>query len=500
MVTCIVHDLSGPPEHHLIFYTLDEKINPATLTCTEPSTVGRHQRTMIEPLYRQSKSLRNQFRIDQTNPQNQICLAKYCGSYFHDYFIGLGSKHQYDQGDFMKPHYDTRHPDLQNMPHCMTLVITIETPAYQGGDLIIDHQLINKENPFSDGRWIMFPLTALHEVTPVTLGTRFSYCFPVYGNYKPIEVEKYLFHGTIYELKTLVFYRLQSLMLQYPDVNNHEQQKQMYIQALGYIAALKHPLLESWFRMLNPFESLNIDQDECNLYDGVKHYPKLIKISYHLKANSSSRGHQVTRFIFANESLPSRARKVQITTDLSAMDLIQWAITEIQTWEVKNMVSSSSSSSSLSFSSSSFSSSSSSSSLLLSVPVLDDVQVEETILHCYHDMIIGLTGKYYENSKIQDLSGVDAKLGQWLCSKKINFYFIPLAHNGPTGEYPREMKLFKFESNGRLISAHSWDELWNSYQISSLELEFSDQVEYIPRLEKVMGVIIIEKLIKKITI
>lgn len=145
-----------------------------------PSHVSVQNQDIYNPNLRQSVSIKDKFSIP------------HIPDLFHTYFskiqIGTGSKHVYYRGNFMKRHYDTRKPDLKELPHIMTLVITDSL-----SELIVDGKSaeyyllnsINSKDHYRGKYCVLFTLDCSHEVEPICISERHSFTFPVYGEYNP---------------------------------------------------------------------------------------------------------------------------------------------------------------------------------------------------------------------------------------------------------------------------------------------------------------------------
>ena len=99
-------------------------------------------------------------------------------------YIGLGSKHIYHTGDYLKTHTDRDRPppaelSIPSIPytHTHTLVV-FPTHGYQGGKFAIDGLPVDEEQ--YEYRGILFTRGMPHSVEPVTGGTRVSFSFPIY--------------------------------------------------------------------------------------------------------------------------------------------------------------------------------------------------------------------------------------------------------------------------------------------------------------------------------
>lgn len=146
--------------------------NVWAMTDGEPSKVGVSGQEQYRAELRQSTSIRGLFSFKM---RDQI------KRFFSKIKVGTGSKHIYVAGDFMKEHYDTKLPDLDGLPHIMTLIVT---------NSIEELRVCGKPVPrissdsYERTYGVLFTLNCPHEVLPIQYGTRHSFVFPVYGEYK----------------------------------------------------------------------------------------------------------------------------------------------------------------------------------------------------------------------------------------------------------------------------------------------------------------------------
>ena len=101
--------------------------------------------------------------------------------YLLNVIFGIGHKHIYKTGDFMKVHVDGKLPDIlvdgDKLPHIMTLIVIFGD--YTGGCFNISSNEVEKTTKFA--KVILFSLDLTHEASLVTSGIRYSFAFPVYG-------------------------------------------------------------------------------------------------------------------------------------------------------------------------------------------------------------------------------------------------------------------------------------------------------------------------------
>ncbi len=149
-----------------------------------PSTVSIDNKDVYDPVLRKSASIKKQFVIRRPR-----CF----GRLFTNFKIGVGSKHIYVTGDFMKKHRDVRLPDMDGLAHTMTLVVLTRLDYYHGGRLKINNEEVPLHfDSYDEHLLILFPINAVHEVTEVTSGERQSFVFPVYGECNPFKINAML--------------------------------------------------------------------------------------------------------------------------------------------------------------------------------------------------------------------------------------------------------------------------------------------------------------------
>lgn len=205
-MTCIVFTSS----YLRITHIEDSKIDVWNLREGEASTVGIKGEVSYQPELRSSVSIKNKFNIAYKNDSDYM-------QYFTKIKIGIGSKHIYPVGGFMKEHYDTRLPDLDGrLPHIMTLVITNSISTFR----------VNGKKPYTrhtaNFYSVLFSLNCPHERLPVKKETH-SFVFPVYGVFNPGHSLKPVNSDSIF---TVVQGALHDERLEI-------EQKQAYIDSLG---------------------------------------------------------------------------------------------------------------------------------------------------------------------------------------------------------------------------------------------------------------------------
>ena len=236
MTTCIVFyqpelDITkcGPSKSRPTQYEIWQFRDPEA----EATSIGMDGKTTYDPTLRKSKSVRNKFTV----LPREVYRIK---DLFLKLEIGVGSKHMYEEGDFMKEHFDSRQPDESGgLPHIMTLILTRD----------LSHLIVNgkpleapDKSPHGTGIYgVLFSLNCPHEVTPVKK-PRVSFVFPVFGIYDPIaNISKQIKcrrpgkpQSITDHVLTKVEEVIDSLLQRGKNKNTTDELRQMY----GYIKAL----------------------------------------------------------------------------------------------------------------------------------------------------------------------------------------------------------------------------------------------------------------------
>lgn len=158
------------------------------------SKVGIDGKDTYREDLRKSVSIRNRFTM---------VVPFFLYNLFKKVKLGVGSKHIYVKGDFMRKHRDARLPDLDGLSHLMTLVVLPDSSDhkkyYSGGKLYINDMDVVKEFSKTGYRcdddsygntMVLFPITSVHEVKEITSGERHTFVFPVYGEFDPFHCIK----------------------------------------------------------------------------------------------------------------------------------------------------------------------------------------------------------------------------------------------------------------------------------------------------------------------
>jgi predicted 2-oxoglutarate/Fe(II)-dependent dioxygenase YbiX len=171
---------------HSRFLSDDPKALPESAWI--PSTVGRYGRTEFNPEVRQALRLaQDDLRLDIPHAEVDACIKRFLAAQFprlpgtllNNADLGhdgrTWSLHRYDAGSFFGPHTDTQ----THQRHVATLVLMMPLAysEYRGGELVVFFSASGfDEFPPDQNRptLAILPIGTLHEVRPVTSGTRFT--------------------------------------------------------------------------------------------------------------------------------------------------------------------------------------------------------------------------------------------------------------------------------------------------------------------------------------
>jgi hypothetical protein len=145
----------------------------------EASKVGLNNELVHRRDLRDSFTIKDKFRIKD--------IPHVFKHYFSEIKIGVGSKHTYYENGFMKEHLDSRLPDLDGLPHIMTLIVTDNLSKLKINGNFIKCPSTNLDYTVDGKFCIFFTLDCPHEVIPLEFAeVRHSFTFPVYGKYTPM--------------------------------------------------------------------------------------------------------------------------------------------------------------------------------------------------------------------------------------------------------------------------------------------------------------------------
>jgi hypothetical protein len=415
----------------LIKYIDSAEIDVWKLNSTVNSEVGVKGDIKYCPELRKSTSIRDKFKI----------------TYFEDielYFtkikIGTGSKHIYKKGDFMKEHYDTRHDDLDGLPHIMTLIVTDDTD-----NLKINGKIIKKPySRYSSYSCVFFTLNCLHEVTEIKSDiVRQSFVFPIYG--------KYDFHtATFHSLKSVnISNKYDTIINVLQDrIKNNDYSEIKYLH--GHLKICEYDLLNNWLKPLDEFEyeENNIIRPyyeiTYELLDGTK-MEKIISSTLEIADVKNIKiqpidYHKTIFLNIVNKLVEYRDENLEIYNTFVNTELNDYTISKL---------------------------------------TKDINELEE------YPYVIVLMGRYFTDSNINDLISIDKYVYDLLKNKNVKYLPSATIDSNIIKSYPM---LFVTLEGLKKNNENKIEDV----NISDLEIEFDDGSEYDPSYKLIKAVLIIE--------
>lgn len=165
------------------------------MTDGETSSVGVDGVSVVDTSVRKSESIYKKFEINNEkkcySTSESVNIIR---RLFKKVHFGIGTKHIYSRGGFMKEHHDKKFPPhrLDNgdeLPHIMTMIVTKSLDDFRICGKSLDTVHIRESSYGAMHYVILFTLNCPHEVLPVT-STRHSFVFPVYGIYNGVRMSR----------------------------------------------------------------------------------------------------------------------------------------------------------------------------------------------------------------------------------------------------------------------------------------------------------------------
>ena len=469
MSTCLVFKLA---------YTSIKDINKADTNVwntydplLSTSEVGIQGNMVARPDLRQSKSIRDQFKLEHFPSELEPL--------FKEVEVGIGSKHVYYEGGFMKEHYDNRLPDkivevksyhstfkLKTntkdeekekttlvFPHIMTLIITNNI-----SNLRVNGQILNPKlkTSYNEVYGVLFTLNSSHEVTPIEKGTwctepRCSFTFPIYGKYDPTyNIQKtiscdndknVLDNSNKYDI---ILAEIEQYITENKtesvDANSNNAER-LY----GYIKILNDSELDCMIKKIinniSGYETYRIDSF------GVDMDANFCEISYELMD-----GTKITKVIDCTTEIPI-AKNICIKPANTTLSLL---------YKMKDHVINLKKEAEL---------------LVLEENKENEKNNEYPNYEFdKNPFIMVLSGKYFFDSTLADLTKQDTMIYQQLSSKSRKCTFVPIAKLPKKYSYLKNSIHIYQIMNNKLIKT-SADEI-DGTNITSIDIEFDDSHSY----------------------
>lgn len=454
-----------------------------------PTTVGIDGSLKLDTALRVSESIRNEYKLHAID-SSISCL-------FETIKVGVGSKHIYREGGFMKKHYDSRLPptttskfnnetkkyDTIEVEHIMTMLI-IKNTGYRGGELYInEEQYVSAAGSYN--RWgdddnyvtVLFSLNASHEVKPVLGGVREVFAFPVYGTYSPLSsLKRLLSTSKCDSIKDIVLEKLNEELAIHDTTREDDDQKvnpksslQVTASSIplrkdqgtsaddrramlqGYIAALDDRTASEMIIRYRKMQGDYVYTDSYRYDDDVPVAPEMkTKVTYVLD------GVKHTAFVYDKMSLPTGATNVKLYIVNMSYLILEELINHIKKVEVSVLRS--------------------------GVTYRGPSTTPDTILP-KNPFVVYLQGRYFKDATIDNLVPEDVAAMNAVLAAGRKVEFVPI---GKSSRYDSHIPSIMYE-DGKFV-----EKTPSSDRVSSMYVEFDDQGSYDPMYELVFGMLIVE--------
>jgi len=416
-----------------------------------------NQKKRSDPTYR--PDLRKSFSVLDCLELNYPPTA--VDNYFTSLYIGPGSKHVYYAGNFMKEHYDTRHPDIlpeprdgrkreqeEKLKHIMTLIITdsISELRVNGCYLGQPHgrEYISKYG-------VLFSLNCPHEVKPVE-NTRVSLVFPVYGVYDPTtKLVKNIKCKSSYRVSEIVFEQVESVIYSLTQEYFGKQNTRHieYAELAGYTRALHNDSINAAMLRVRDISGEYIDRPD---YSSLEETPYMF---YDYTRTDSSFGSGFTKDPICYENCKSikvNVVKPIVSLLMNVRDKIKDIIEEEDAKEEK-------------------------------LKGTEENEAKKGSIHFDPTpFVLVLANRYYNDAKVEDLSPVDKNIYNHLLSRERRVTFVP------AGKPENVVNLYFLGPNG--LSRENV--LERPEYTSELSSDFDDGGSYDPHYSLTYGLLVVE--------
>lgn len=327
MTTVLKYQISKPSIHQI---NESRKTDPWCDVDGVPSEVGIEGKLVLDTTLRNSVSIKDAYKMQYLPSELHILFVKIK--------IGMGSKHIYKPGGFMKKHYDSRLPsfnvkqynqetrknELVAHDHIMTLIL-IKNYGYYGGDLYVEDKLVVSSEGAGNLNFkpyvaVLFSLNASHEVKPVTSGLREVFVFPIYGVYNPTEsICRYLQIKDASEIKDLVLKELKQELLNILSGTKEKDPGDQRAMTQGFVTILDDSTaLEMFVKYRQALGDYVSGYDE---FEG----PTVLKA----KVTYTLSGHPFEMVVLDEFHVPNTARNVKVTVVNAAYQILEGLIDHV---------------------------------------------------------------------------------------------------------------------------------------------------------------------------
>lgn len=426
------------------------------------STVGVEGELSVRPELRRSKSVRDKFKFEY---RSDFLF------YFSKIEIGIGNKHIYSPGDFMKKHYDSRLPPRNGLEHIMTMVVV----DYYDDALLVDGKRPNPPSNIQEYSYnrqhkcVFFTLNMPHEVVP-SITPRISFTFPIFGIYDFIGVMK---KSCIRKRTISVHEHVFTQVCKYIETTRTKDGEEIdFMRLFGLIKALQNTDLNCRMKTI-------IRDHYGHWYDNVELFDdaEKDKVYFQYRLNPNDAWKETDSLVFRNpDYIEVKSVSPIMNGLLNIRDVIRREIDAktVEKTEEEPEVSKNVENGKVS----------------KGVPHESDFSAQteqknpQKILNFDPNPFIAICEKrYFTDSTINDLSVSDRAVYDELLNAKRTVAFVPVAHIFEC--FP----VYRIE-NGYIGKTETLHSKFNF--VSSIDVEFDDNGSYNPSYELVHGIFLVQ--------
>lgn len=379
----------------------------------------------------------------------------------------------------MKEHFDSRLPDYEKkihdwhtksyttkmLPHTMTLIV-FRLEGFTGGELVIKGKTINPTikskggyGYYNDKHYVyaLFSLNCPHEVKPVLTGVRHAFTFPIYGTYDPAAaLARRVSASSSFAMKDIVLEKLKEELANRTNEDiGDKNAEDSRAQLQGYVAALDDYRLTQLFKKYRRscgdyiYESGNYHDSDSEDSIVVRTH-----VTYTLD------GKTCNEIVYDRFTVPADATNISIHLHSRNSQILESLIEYVEKMEEQSLTPNRRDSS-----------------------YDSDVDVEEQDRKGTasqpnvptESFILTLSGRYFKDSKVDDLTPEDLAPYKLLVEAGRPVKFVPTASYGRYSDSSELSKLFYHFSEGQFKTGPG-----TTKYVSSLDVEFDDQGGYDP--------------------
>lgn len=419
----------------------------------QDSTIGIEGDIQYRPDLRKSKSIRDRYMIDN--------IPEIFNNYFTQLCIGIGSKHIYSKGSFMKEHYDTRREDKEQLPHIMTLIVTNRDGLANlkvNGNFVKAPTLPGSDN-YNDLFGVLFSLNYPHEVTEVTSTwkSRVSFTFPVYGTYDPTAAQSKALKNI--ESSTNQYSYILNVVERYLNMKDYNTEDIAKLH--GYLKIIECDDIDSlMIKLKNCANGYGSHYEEDNF--DYSDFQCFFKISYECTDNDA----KATTIITSDLVEISEAKNIKIEPFDFLHNILLNIKKIIKKMEQDDL------------------------SHYNDIIYSDNSEKLQQISIPNEPFFIQLAGRYFTDSQIKDLLPLDKCIYEKIISESRKVSFYPMFQIQDEDDFRQSVPLYTVSVPHKALIR--WSRTSVDSIVSDVEIEFDDGSEYNPKYKLVSAVLFVE--------